>query len=502
MNTCPPEIHAIIFSYACTDDGRAGVALARVSRYTRQASMPYQWHSLAISGITQARKFAERLEQVQVEPDADSSVIARARPMPIRHLFLSDRVSHDSTNIYAYSNSSDQWHTCEVEWPKYQSAILQYAAPTLETLSLSLFDAFFNSALYAASVLDIRFPVLEELTLRVRCTPLQLTYAARRDSFINGFAAPIDFRILDTDGVFDSVDGSGSVSDDSNEHAEASSSLVPPYDHLSARPKLRRLHLACAYHGFAYGTEATHGILNLISPELTHLRITMLDMWGCKRVAEVLHSECASRGMVDATLELAPLIPSHSHSHSPSHSHLHLSHLGIITTTSSGSAQRSLSPRFSVSTAKEVTWPPILPAPLEQFVLQPPPTVINDFYCSCCMELRGDADVMRVFDAMSKSQVKGPGEPGTERRFVYVPAKYKMGYGYDEAKVDWMQRVQGGAGCWADRSAEETMMAAAAEFSRTEAGHESLAGMALTRPSVVAERRSRLRKLWEKIKFW
>ncbi|OBZ71211.1 hypothetical protein A0H81_08704 [Grifola frondosa] len=103
--------------------------------------------------------------------------------------------------------------------------------------------------------------------------------------------------------------------------------------------------------------------------------------------------------------------------------------------------------------AKEVTWDRILPDTLELFVIQPPPTALTDFFCSCCMELRGDVDVMRTFEAMARD---------ADERFLYLPTRRRMGYGYEEAKADWLDRIHDGPGCWTERKVHQgTIMSSA-----------------------------------------
>lgn len=377
MEACPPEIHALIFALACSDDGTTGRSLSLVSRYVRSVSTPFQWQSLAVSGVHQARGFANKLRAVALNctSDADSD-----RPRPIYHLFLSTRRRADA---------ADGWPSLPLEdWPIHQKEILCYAARTLRTLAFVAFDPFYSSATCIQDLLKVPFPVLTELTVRGRCTPSQVSLTDANESD-DGFEPDIK---VDGD-LFDPA-------------------AVEPG--ACARPKLRRLHLACAYHGFAYGTTATHNLIQALSPSLTHLRLSMLDMWGSKRVAEILHSECTERGIVRPILPLRPLAVE----------------LAIPGT----------------SMAQEVRWARVLPEKMERFVIQPPATAASDFYCSCCMDLRGDADVMRVFDAMGRE---------ADARFGYMPTREKAGYGYDEAKMDWLDRIENGGGCWVARACKE-----------------------------------------------
>ncbi|OCH92609.1 hypothetical protein OBBRIDRAFT_705243, partial [Obba rivulosa] len=386
MDRIPIEIHSLIFSYACTDDGTTGRALSYVSRHIRHTSAPFRFISLSVSGIKQARGFLAQLQHLQ--PSARPSY-------PIYHLFLSTRPPSLAADDYPVQFAPPtEWVTC-------QAAILRYAAPTLCTLTFASFDL--NDTVCVAEVLAVSLPRLVELTIRARCSPAQLHL-------------PVVPR------------------PPSQSNPDLDASLQRTAEHVHPRPSLRRVHLACAFHGFATGTSNLHSLLRIIAPSsgLTHLRLSILDMWGARRVAEVLHAELAARGIVSSVLELTPL------------------------------------PRDVpvLWVAKEVTWKPVLPGAdldqhsngaaaedaqdradrsydsLERFVLQPPPTALTDFFCSCCMELRGDVDVMRVFEALACDASERGGA-----RFGYMRPK-RGGYGYAEALRDWRERIADKGGCW------------------------------------------------------
>ncbi|CCM04930.1 uncharacterized protein FIBRA_07127 [Fibroporia radiculosa] len=390
MDRCPPEIHALIFSFACSDDGTTGRSLALVSRYIHTVSAPFHWQSLAISGLDQARGFTALLRATKAgaaRPRRRSRALQapvrqRQRPRPIHHLFLSTRRAADA---------ADGWPAVQLEdWPMCQAEILAYASPTLETLAFVAFDPFLNSATCIRVLLAVPLPRLVELTIRGRCTPSQVSLTLSDEAVDVASETAVDA----VDGVADAGEG-----------------------HSGLRPCLRRLHLACAYHGFAYGTKSTHDLIHTLSPRLTHLRLSMLDMWGSRRVTEILHAECAERGIVSRVLDL-PALPGDEGTELPS----------------------------GRSIAGEVAWLRVVPASVQRFVIAPPPTGVSDFYCSCCMDVRGDADVMRVFEAMAGT---------ADERFAYVRVREKMGYGYADAKADWLERVAGGEGCWREREGSE-----------------------------------------------
>ncbi|KAF7363635.1 hypothetical protein MSAN_01020700 [Mycena sanguinolenta] len=59
----PPEICAHIFEFACTDSGRTGRSLGRVSRYIRQTSEFARYTNIALVGRAQILRFAQFLAE-------------------------------------------------------------------------------------------------------------------------------------------------------------------------------------------------------------------------------------------------------------------------------------------------------------------------------------------------------------------------------------------------------------------------------------------------------
>ncbi|KZT12207.1 uncharacterized protein LAESUDRAFT_734001 [Laetiporus sulphureus 93-53] len=409
MKKCPPEVLAIIFAYACSEDGTTGRSLSLVSHYIHAASSPFQWQSLSISGIRQARGFAAHVfAAYDLEP--------RHR-RPIHHLFLSTRTCNEAHDSCWPGSPCD-------DWPLYQSEILRYAAPTLQTLTFVAFDPFFTSAHCIEGLLRVPLPVLSELTVRARCTPSQVSLDDIRDDKFNDDRATVA-----------SINSAGST--------KAGVAWC-------ARPQLRRLHLACSFHGFVYGTDATHALVRAFSPVLTHLRLSMLDMWGSKRVAEVLHAECVERDIVPQILALPPLPTFASAS-----SHPPLPADAVVAQCVTWARVLPSSPPHSHPHSSSSLPSSLRSTPdLHMFAIQPPPTAASDFFCSCCMDVRGDADVMRVFAALAhEAQMRH------DARFLYLPTREKEGYGFREARTDWLDRVGGGAGCWAKKTSaawEET----------------------------------------------
>lgn len=352
MEKCPPEIHARIFHYACMDDGTTGCALTLVSRYIREVSYPYQWQCISLAGFKRVVQLAKSIQSMSGR-------------RPIYHLFISDRYS-PPPNCFPHPDDQTAY---DLDLLPALTAILRHAATTLETLVFYSDTCFYNGAIGVRHLLSFGYPHLRELTIRACCTPRQL-------------ASP----------------RSGDIS-------------------LSNCPRLERLHLALPYHGLSSDNlQATHNLVRSISPAISHLRLTMLDKWGSKRVVEVVHAELAAVGIVPKVLDLPP-----SDWDSP-----------------------------SSTVALPVTWDRLFPEGLRFFAIQPSPT--STFYCSCCMDLRGDVDVMRILERMSVVADKDrfaymDRRPIAVRRCRTDPMEV-AGYGYAEARIDWMERIGDGCGCW------------------------------------------------------
>ncbi|KAI0661989.1 hypothetical protein C8Q70DRAFT_889637, partial [Cubamyces menziesii] len=391
METCPVELQLLIFSFACTDDGSAGRSLSLVSRAFYQLSYPYQWSSLAIRGYPQAVAFAKLLYSLQPTPFSPPRV-----PRAIHNLFVSTRPAQAAYDHIIVEPP--------LSWVGVLCSILRYAAPTLKTLSIVCFESSADCAAILSHALRVRYPALTELTIRGRCMIRRFPRPTPIEEGASDDNMPVDDR-RQSDELEDS------------EQEEDKPRTWQPI------PTLRRLHIACTFQGMTLGTHAEHTFISELAPELTHLRLSVLDLWGSKRIAEILHAECAESGMVDPLLEVWPSRPE-TPLHDPSSSR------------SSAPAQDP-----DVQIAKRVNWDRVLPSAgsLELFVFQPPPTEFLDFYCSCCMDVRGDRDVMRVFEALAR---------GSDGRFLLVPCRTREGYGFSEALADWLGRMNGLQGCW------------------------------------------------------
>ena len=81
MHRCPPEILWKIYGFACTDDGYTGRSLSLVSRYIHESSKPVKFQSLAVRGAWQAVECAALLESTPSHlRRVDNLFISDARP--------------------------------------------------------------------------------------------------------------------------------------------------------------------------------------------------------------------------------------------------------------------------------------------------------------------------------------------------------------------------------------------------------------------------------------
>ncbi|EKM51584.1 uncharacterized protein PHACADRAFT_261815 [Phanerochaete carnosa HHB-10118-sp] len=334
------------------NDGTTGCALSLVSRYIREVSYPYQWQCISLAGFKRVLQLAREMR-------------GASGRRPIYHLFLCDRYSPPPD---CFPHPDDQT-AYDLDLLPALSTILEYASQTLETLVFFSDTCFYNGAIGVRHLLSFPYPHLRELTVRACCTPRQLASPRPGD-------------------------------------------VLPSYT-----PRLERLHLALPYHGMSSDNlQATHNLVHSISPTISHLRLTMLDKWGSRRVVEVVHAELAAVGIVPRVFDLPP--PDWD---SP-----------------------------STAIALPVTWDRLLPDGLRFFAIQPSPT--STFYCSCCMDLRGDVDVMRILERISVVANKDrfaymDRRPIAVRRCHTDPMEV-AGYGYVEARSDWVERVGDGHGCW------------------------------------------------------
>ncbi|TCD63792.1 hypothetical protein EIP91_004943 [Steccherinum ochraceum] len=150
MDTLPLELHAQILEAACVDDGSTARSLSLVSRYIREVSKPFLYQSVAVSGLDALATLAKKLYDLPPH-------LRR-----IRHLFLSDHTykSLRERSILTVGDANEQAALEEAAFLR----IIHYAAPTLETLALSVFCPLNGSSVFGA-VFSMTFPRLTHLSV-------------------------------------------------------------------------------------------------------------------------------------------------------------------------------------------------------------------------------------------------------------------------------------------------------------------------------------------------
>ncbi|KAI0795919.1 hypothetical protein C8Q75DRAFT_791081 [Abortiporus biennis] len=150
MNTLPPELHSLIFEFACTDDGYTARSLSLVSHYTRDASKAFLYQCLSVAGLDQLLTITEKLEE------------APHRLRRVRHLFLSDwTVSQTKMRLVPVNNEDMDRYEAE------KSAIihlLNLSASTLESLTI-IISCPYNGAQIIGHLFSLSFPRLTDLSI-------------------------------------------------------------------------------------------------------------------------------------------------------------------------------------------------------------------------------------------------------------------------------------------------------------------------------------------------
>ncbi|KAH9851001.1 hypothetical protein C2E23DRAFT_733938 [Lenzites betulinus] len=150
MDTLPLELHAQIFTFACTDDGSTARSLALVSHYVHEVAAPYRYQSLAISGLGQMSELVSRL-------DTTPPHLRR-----VRSLFLSDW-THAQTRESTIRMSEDAQDRYLLE-KTLALRILTLAAPTLETLAVVVACPYTGPPLLGA-LFSTPMPRLKDLSV-------------------------------------------------------------------------------------------------------------------------------------------------------------------------------------------------------------------------------------------------------------------------------------------------------------------------------------------------
>ncbi|KAI0821631.1 hypothetical protein BC628DRAFT_1329076 [Trametes gibbosa] len=262
MTRLPLEIWREVFGYACTDGGYTGASLALACKLFYNASLPVRSHALSLFSLRQVELFLAHAKGYEDR--------YHGRRLRIYHLLLSFPASPPSSPSDLSSDSSfgenspaEQWITArrlreqdKAAWDcrflKLVPRLLELAAPHLRTLALLQSDGFVLPAMKPV------LPRLRELTLLVGISVI-----------VNG------------DEVFDGG-GRSSVSASPpswsrslpSPLSQTPISVTPSPPTTSSRfPVLERVHLICGRHrDFVLRDTLTH--LPRLAPSLTHLRIS------------------------------------------------------------------------------------------------------------------------------------------------------------------------------------------------------------------------------------
>ena len=195
MDNCPNEILGLVFKEACTDDGLTGRSLALVSKHIHHASRRYAFQSITLYGLHQLSAFASLLDKADLEDRG------------IRHLYLTDRrrvwmeclpgqdVGREqrprervTEDLHVNGGPSRQYSSSAI------LRIFEAVSPTLQTLTLLLFDRYHEPLLSDT----VFFPNLRELTIHgsdiqhiPQCLSLRRLHVIQDPSFERSIAQSV-----------------------------------------------------------------------------------------------------------------------------------------------------------------------------------------------------------------------------------------------------------------------------------------------------------------------
>ncbi|KAH9931145.1 uncharacterized protein BXZ73DRAFT_90231 [Epithele typhae] len=271
----PLEIWHQIIAQACSDGGRTGAAIARVSHFFHNASYPVRFRSLAFSTLGQIHQFFAYIQAYSSSssqtPKIQHLLLSFSTPTPTTPTPADDvGPALDLADPYLWYRVRQQRELEKAAWDReftaLVSALLALAAPTLETLAVLQSDGHALPALAHAPPL----PRLRELTL------------------LMGIAAMLDHREMHlcTQAENSTIPGAVAEVDDPPSNAPAGTRPPgrAPEDGdggcgcsavaLSERfPALERLHLVCGRHRDWTLADAL-AWLPRTTPALTHLRVS------------------------------------------------------------------------------------------------------------------------------------------------------------------------------------------------------------------------------------
>ncbi|OJT13053.1 hypothetical protein TRAPUB_10393 [Trametes pubescens] len=262
MVRLPLEIWREIFCYACSDGGYTGTSVALACKLFYNASLPVRFYSLSLFSLRQVELFLNFAKSYEERYDG--------RRLKVHHLLLSFPASPSNCRPELSSEGSsgessdpaEQWITArrlrEHDKAAWDRRFLKLVPALLELAAPHLRSlALLQSDGFALPAIRHALSRLRELTLLVGISVM-----------------------LNSDEAFDVDGGSGAPSPSppwtpgSSPAPETPASATPSSPPRRARfPALERLHVVCGRHrDFVLGDTLAH--LPRLAPALTHLRIS------------------------------------------------------------------------------------------------------------------------------------------------------------------------------------------------------------------------------------
>ncbi|KAI0331021.1 hypothetical protein GY45DRAFT_1322948 [Cubamyces sp. BRFM 1775] len=262
LDRLPQDIWNVIFSYACTDGGHTGAALALASSSFRAKSAHYRFHSLKLTSLAQIGRLLLSLDRIErhrssLEHTTTAAKTSRSDPgVDVRHMLLSffpedceslvrpwrgwkEYSSKAEKRQLQLAEDEDAWQAAKGAWDRQflyvVPQLFHIVAPTLQSLVILQHPAI------SLPYVGVPLPALRELALLASDTILvetkaQWTAHPSRHSFI--------------------------------EEEEEGDRKHPPHF-----PALTHLHVVCE-GSKQHGWERTLPAWAEKAPALTHLRVS------------------------------------------------------------------------------------------------------------------------------------------------------------------------------------------------------------------------------------
>lgn len=159
LGSLPLELVSHIASFACTDGGRTGGILSTVSSHVANATEPYRFQSVALSGHIQMERFYSTITAMPTHRRC------------VRDLYLCDQREEDWMSVM----NSPTDPLCETF-----DKLFHLLAPHLESLTCVIFGVVHSDLLIP--LLACLWPSLTSLTLRLAITQLPSLAPSALDS--------------------------------------------------------------------------------------------------------------------------------------------------------------------------------------------------------------------------------------------------------------------------------------------------------------------------------